>query len=179
MGSGWEMRSAVDCAALESLPGVQAAAAVHKDLTKRKGILGIARLLRYLGLINAKLDRVIAELGSRPSAYVSKPVCEDGSTLLVDPGLKSVMCLDMDQGMDPVVVDLGLGSDLAMELDRALDSDPDVAFSLKSSFLVPDVVCVGTMGTVGKVEIQRMLRQYRLWWIRRHRRLWPLLPPAA
>jgi hypothetical protein len=62
------------------------------------------------------------------------------------------MCLDMDQGMDPVVVDLGLGSDLAMELDRALESDPDVAFSLKSSSLVPDVVCAGTMGTVGRVD---------------------------
>jgi hypothetical protein len=68
MGSGGETRSAVDCAALESSPGVQAvAAAGHEDLTKMKGIFGITELLRYLGLINAKLDRVIAELGSRPS----------------------------------------------------------------------------------------------------------------
>jgi hypothetical protein len=96
MGSGGETRSAVDCAALESLPGVQAVAAVHEDSTKMKGIFGITELLRYLGLINAKLDRVIAELGSRPSVCASKPVCEDGSTLLVDPGMKSVMCMDMD-----------------------------------------------------------------------------------
>jgi hypothetical protein len=114
------------------------------------GILGISGLLRYLGLINVKLDRVIAELGSRPSACGSKPVCEDGSTLLVDSGSKSVMRLDMD----PVVVDLGLGSDLAMELDWVLDSDPDVAFSPKSSFLVPDLVCAGTRGSVGKVETE-------------------------
>jgi hypothetical protein len=83
-------------------------------------------------------------------------VCEDGSTLLVDPGLKSVMCMDMDQGMDPVMdlvaVDSGLGSDLAMQLGRAMDSDPNVAFSMKSSIMVPDLVCAGMRGSVGKVE---------------------------
>jgi hypothetical protein len=157
MGSGGETRSAVDCAALESSPGVQAAAAAgHEDSTKMKGIFGITELLRYLGLINAKLDRVIAELGSRPSVCVSKPVSEDVSTILVDPGLKSVMCMDKDQGMDPVMdlmaVDSGLGSDLAMQLGRAMDSDPNVAFSMKSSIRVPELVCAGTRGSVGKVE---------------------------
>jgi hypothetical protein len=58
----------------------------------------------------------------------------------------------MDTVMDLVDVDSGLGLDLAMQLDKAMDSDPNVAFSIKSSILVPDLVCAGTRGSVGKVE---------------------------
>jgi hypothetical protein len=148
LGSGGEMRPAVDCAAMESLPGSQAAAAaVHASSVKRKGVLGISGLLRYLGLLNNKMDRIIDELGLRPSDRMVRPVCEDGSNVLADP----VMCLDMDQGMDPVVMNSGLGSDLAMDLDWALDSDPDI---LKSSFSLPDSVIGCTRGSVEKVATE-------------------------
>jgi hypothetical protein len=81
------------------------AAAIHASSVKRKGVLGISGLLRYLGLLNNKMDRIIDELGLRPSDRMVRPVCEDGSNVLADP----VMCLDVDQGMDMVVMDQGYG----------------------------------------------------------------------
>jgi hypothetical protein len=151
VGSVGETRSAVDCAAMEFLPGSQEAAAASLRLKKRKGVFGISGLLRYLGHVNAKLDRVLDGLGSKPLGSASRP----GSAPLSVPGLDPELGLGLDQGLDPVTdsvmdMNLELGSDL-VDLEWALDSDPGLAFSTNSSFLVPDSVDALTRGSVGKM----------------------------
>jgi hypothetical protein len=60
-----ELRSAMDCSALERLPWPQAAADAALCSKKKKGNLGISGLLRNLGQIHAKLDWVLVGYGSR------------------------------------------------------------------------------------------------------------------
>jgi hypothetical protein len=57
---------------------------------------------------------------------------------------------DLDPVTDLVVMDSGLGLDLALDLDL----DPVVDFSLKSSFMVPDSVFVCMRGSVEKVATE-------------------------
>jgi hypothetical protein len=154
MGFVGETRFAMDCTAMEFLPEPQAAAAASLRLMKRKGVFGISRLLRYLGHVNAKLDRVLDGLGSKPLGSVSKPGLAPSSV----PGLDPELGLGIDQGLDPVMdpimdMNLELGSDL-VDLEWALDSNPGLVFSSNSSFLVPDSVDALTRGNVGKVATE-------------------------
>jgi hypothetical protein len=62
---GLGVRSAVDCSVLESLSTPLAVAARSVSSRKKKGKIGISRLLRLLGQIQHKLDRVRVGLASK------------------------------------------------------------------------------------------------------------------
>jgi hypothetical protein len=66
---GLGVHFAVDCSALENLstPMAAAAAGAVSLRKKKKGKLGISGLLRLLGQIQRKLDRVCVGLASKPN----------------------------------------------------------------------------------------------------------------
>jgi hypothetical protein len=83
-------------------------------------------------------------------APLSNPWLDPGMNPVLDPGMNQ----DLDLVRNSVVVDSGLGSDLPLDLDWALDSDSEVDFSLKSSFMVLDSVFECKRGSVEKVAIE-------------------------
>ena len=110
----------MDCSALERLPWSLAAAAAALCL-KKKGNLGISGLLRNLGQIHKKLDRVLVGLGRD-----FRSVHEVGPAPFVYPGLdldrNKGLDLGMDLGLDPGML---LGLDWDLDLDWILDLDRD------------------------------------------------------
>jgi hypothetical protein len=143
-----ELRSAVDCYELECLSWSPAAESASLCSKKTKDNVGISGLMRNLGLLHDKLDRVLAGLGSK---FVGPDVIEVSSTIL--DGLHSLS----DQGMNPIldtgmIKELDLGTDQGMNLDSDLDwaldvgraLDPGLSLSLKR--ILPD--SVGAMGTL-------------------------------
>ena len=117
------LRFAVDCSALESLstPLVAAAGSVRLR-KKKKGKIGISELLRLLGQIQHKLDRVCVGVVSKPNerrkrvcilglnnyvlGWASGSVFEVGSDhmsdsgLYLDPGHYSVPGQHLDLGLN-------------------------------------------------------------------------------
>lgn len=66
VSDGDELRSAVDCYALEGLPRTLAAASTSLSSRKKKGPFGNHGLKRLLGQVQSKLDRVLTGLASKP-----------------------------------------------------------------------------------------------------------------
>ena len=61
------MRSAVDCFALESFPSPLAVVAGSVSSRKKKGKINISGVMRLLGQIQCKLDRIRVGLASKPN----------------------------------------------------------------------------------------------------------------
>jgi hypothetical protein len=148
LGYVGELRSAVDCYELESLSWSLAAESASSCSKKTKDNIGISGLMRNLGLLHDKLDRVLAGLGSKfvgPYEIVDSSTILDGPQSRSDPGMNLIL----DTGL---VKELVLGTDQGMNLDSDLDwaldvgraSDPGMSLSL--SHILPD--SVGAMDTL-------------------------------
>jgi hypothetical protein len=117
---GLGLRSAVDCSELESLPTpLVAAAGFVSSRKKKKGKISIIGLLRLLGQIQRKLDRVHVGVASKPNRR-RKWVCILGLTNSILGWVSgSVFEVGSDQNLD-----LGLYSDLGHYSNPGQYSDP-------------------------------------------------------
>jgi hypothetical protein len=149
---GLGLRFAVDCSVLESLPTPLVVAAGFVSLRKKKGKIGISVLLRLLGQIQRKLDRVRVGVASKPNCrkkrvlgltnsilgWVSGSVFEVGSDQNLDLGLylnpghysNPGQYLDLGQNSDP-------GSKLGSNLEFVSNSLPLEPVSAVALLLVP------------------------------------------
>jgi hypothetical protein len=128
---GLGVRSAMDCSMLESLSTPLAAAAGSMCLRKKKkGKLGITGLLRLLGQIQCKLDRVCVGLASKPNCK-RKRVRFLG---LTKSGVGWVFGLVLEVGLDK---NSGSGqfSDPGHNLDSGQNLDPELRLGSNLEFV--------------------------------------------
>jgi hypothetical protein len=142
----------VDCFALESTPRPLAAAAVSVRLKKRKGNFGIIGLLRNLGHIQSKLDRVLDGLASKPMSRRKR---------------LGFLGLSIGTGGREFVYILEAGSDCFLAPEVNLGSDPGVGLSSNFSPSVIEAVVEpparSPLGSPSKTD--SLQEPYQVWQI--------------
>jgi hypothetical protein len=133
---GLGLRFAVDCSVLESLPTPLVAAAGFVSSRKKKGKIGISGLLRLLGQIQRKLDRVRVGVASKPNCRKKRVRILGLTNSILGWVSGSVFEVGSDQNLDlGLYLNPGHYSNLGQYSDLGQNSDPGLKLGSNLEFV--------------------------------------------